>query len=125
MDILLLNWPAVIAGTVLAFGLGMLWFSPKMFGEGWSTGSHNIQPPETAPVAAMIIQLIGTFLLAFVVGMTATAEALGTAIAAILAVALTVAGMDLFSQKSGKATAIDAGYVIVGGFLMILAQGIL
>ena len=40
------NWPAVVLGTVLAFGLGMLWFSPKMFGKIWARGSHNLRPPE-------------------------------------------------------------------------------
>ena len=125
MDVAMLNWPAVALGTVLAFGLGMLWFSPKMFGKAWSEGSHNIQPPESPPVLAMVLQLLATILLAVVVGMTATDDALGTALAAIFAVALFVGGMDLFSQKSGKATMVDAGYVVVAGALMIFAQGIL
>ncbi len=125
MDIAALNWPAVIAGTIAAFALGMIWFSPMMFGRSWSAGSHNIQPPASPPIPAMGIQFLGTLALALVVGMTETAGAIGTAILAILAVAMTVAGMDLFSQKSGKATLIDAGYVIAGGVLMILAQGLL
>lgn len=125
MDIALINWPAVALGTIAAFVLGMLWFSPKMFGKSWSEGSHNIQPPASPPMAAMVVQLIGTFALAFVVGMTETNEAIGTAVIAILAAALLVAGMDLFSQKSGRATVIDAGYIIAGGVLMILAQGLL
>jgi len=125
MDIALMNWPAVALGTVLAFGLGMIWFSPMMFGKSWSAGSHNIAPPESPPMMAMAVQFVGTLLLAGVVGMTETGQAIGTAVAAILAVALTVAGMDLFSQKSGKATAIDAGYIVMGGVLMILAQGVL
>jgi hypothetical protein len=73
---------------------------------------------------AMVIQFVGTALLALVVGMTETDQAIMTAIGAILAVALIVAGMDLFSQKSGKATAIDASYVVASGVLMILAQGL-
>ncbi|MEL6572042.1 MAG: DUF1761 domain-containing protein [Pseudomonadota bacterium] len=125
MDIAVMNWPAVALGTVLAFGLGMIWFSPMLFGKAWSTGSHNISPPNSPPMMAMVTQLIGTALLAIVVGMTETNEAIGTAIMAISAVALTVAGMDLFSQKSGKATLIDAGYIVAGGALMIVAQGIL
>ncbi len=120
-----LNWPAVIAGTIAAFALGMVWFSPMLFGKAWSTGSHNIRPPASPPVAAMVVQLIGTFVLALAVGLTETYQAIGAAIAAILAVALIVAGMDLFSQKSGKATLIDASYVVVAGALMILAQGLL
>ncbi len=119
-----LNWLAVGVGTIGAFILGMLWFSPILFGKGWSTGSHNIQPPESPPIAAMVIQFLGTFALAMVVGLTETTGDLLTAIMAILATALFVAGMDLFSQKTGKATAIDAGYVVAGGAIMIIAQGI-
>jgi len=124
MDISLINWLAVAVGTVATFVLGMLWFSPRLFGKVWATGSHNIQPPASPPVMAMTIQLVATFLLALVVGMTETIGALLVAIAAILAVGLFVAGMDLFSQKSGKATVIDAGYVVASGALMIVAQGI-
>ena len=125
MDIALMNWAAVVAGTLAAFGLGMLWFSPRMFGKAWAEGSHNIQPPASPPFAAMLIQFVGTAVLALVVGITETNQAIMTAIGAILAVSLIVAGMDLFSQKSAKATAIDAGYIVAAGVLMILAQGLL
>ena len=111
------NWLAIGAGTIGAFVLGMVWFSPMLFGKGWSTGSHNIQPPDSPPVAAMVIQFLGTFALALVVGLTETTGALLTAVAAIMATALFVAGMDLFSQKSGKATLIDAGYIIAAGVI--------
>ena len=119
-----LNWLAIIVGTAAAFGLGMIWFSPMMFGKGWSTGSHNIRPPASPPVLAMVVQLFGTFALAMVIGMTARTDALMTAIMAILAATLLIAGMDLFSQKSGRATLIDAGYIVASGALMILAQGL-
>lgn len=125
MDIALMNWAAVIVGTVAAFGLGMLWFSPRMFGKAWAAGSHNIQAPASPPIMAMVIQFTGTAILALVVGITETNQAIMTAIGAILAVALFVAGMDLFSQKSGKATVIDASYVVASGALMILAQGLI
>lgn len=125
MDIALMNWAAVALGTVAAFGLGMLWFSPWMFGKAWAEGSHSIQAPDAPPIAAMVTQFAGTAFLALVVGMTETNEAIMTAICAILAVALFVAGMDLFSQKSGKAAVIDAGYIAAAGALMILAQGLL
>ena len=125
MEFSLVNWPAVGLGTILAFVLGMLWFSPMMFGKVWSAGSHNIQPPASAPIAAMVVQFLATLALATVVGMTASVDALMTAILAIVSVALFVAGMDLFSQKSGRATLIDASYIVVGGALMIVAQGIL
>jgi len=120
-----MNWPAVAAGTVAAYALGMVWFSPIMFGKSWAAGTHNIQPPASPPVLAMIIQFVGIALLALVVGITETDQAIFAAIGAILAVAFNIAGMDLFSQKSGKATLIDAGYIVASGVLMILAQGIL
>ena len=120
-----LNWPAVIAGTIAAFALGSVWFSPMMFGKTWSSGSHNIQPPDSPPMAAMAVQFVGTFAFALAIGLTETYGAIGAAITMILATALLVAGMDLFSQKSGTATLVDAGYIVAAGAIMILAQGLL
>lgn len=125
MEIVTMNWPAVVLGVVLAFGLGMFWFSPMMFGKTWSTGSHNIQPPATPPVLAMAVQLLGTIAMAVMVGLTETTGAIGTAIVGILAVTLMISGMDLFSQKTGRATLVDAAYIIACGVLMIGAQAIL
>ena len=125
MEPAVFNWLATAVGAAAAFGLGMIWFSPMMFGKTWSSGSHNIQPPASPPVAAMTVQLAGTVLLAAVVGLTAMSDALGTALAAIGATALLVAGMDLFSQKSTAATLVDAGYIVASGALMIAAQGLI
>ncbi len=120
-----LNIVATAVGTIAAFALGMIWFGPLMFGQAWAAGSHAIKPPARPPVLAMTLQFAGTAALALVVGMTATTDALGTAIAAILAATLLVSGMDLFSQKSGIATLMDGGYVMCAGIVMILAQGLL
>jgi hypothetical protein len=118
------NWLAVIVGTIVAYGLGMLWFSPRMFGTKWSTGSHNIQPPASPPMGAMIVQFLATLFLALVVGITATSDALITALLAIFAVAAWILASGIFSQKSGGAAMIDAGYVVASGAIMIAAQGI-
>jgi len=125
MDLALVNWPAVIAGTIAAYVLGMVWFSPIMFGKSWAQGTHNIQPPASPPILAMIVQFVGIALLAIIVGITETSQAIVAAIVAIFAVALNIAGMDLFSQKSGRATLIDAGYIVASGVLMVLAQALL
>jgi hypothetical protein len=117
-----MNWLAVIVGAALAFGLGMIWFSPVMFGRAWAAGSHGINPPASLPITAMLIQGLGTLALALVVGLADTGGLIGTAILAILAARLLVAGMDLFSQKTGGATLIDAGYIAAMGAIMILAQ---
>ncbi len=120
-----LNMAATAVGTIAAYALGMIWFSPLLFGRAWASGSHAIVPPPRPPVIAMAVQFAGTAALALVVGLTAMTDALGTAVAAILAAALLVAGMDLFSQKTGRATLIDGGYVVAAGFVMIAAQGLL
>jgi hypothetical protein len=33
------NWIAVTVGAVLAFLLGWLWYSPKLFGTKWAEGA--------------------------------------------------------------------------------------
>ena len=119
-----LNWLAVIVGAVLSFGLGMLWFSPVMFGKGWSAGMQNLQPPEKPPIMAMVLQLLGTFLLALVIGITATNDALITAVLAILSVMILMAGNALFKQNAGYTVAVDAGYTLAMGVIMIASQGI-
>jgi hypothetical protein len=119
-----LNWTAVLAGTIAAFALGWLWFSPRLFGKAWAAGSHNISPPASPPVAAMILQLLGTFLMAWIIGITATTDALMLALLVILTIALLLCAGSLMSQKSPGAALIDGAYVVAMGVLMILAQGL-
>jgi hypothetical protein len=126
MDAILLdvNWSAVIVGAIAAFALGMVWFGP-LFGRVWAAGSHGITRPERPPVLAMAVQLAGTFLMAWVIGATATVDALVTAVCLILAIAaLQVAG-GLFSQKSAGAALVDGGFVLAMGVVMIATQGLL
>lgn len=118
------NWPAVLLGTAAAYGLGMVWFG-KLFGTAWAKGSHGIQPPQSPPVPAMAVQLVGTFLMAWLIGATETQQAIWAAVVAIVAIASLQLAGGLFSQKSTVAAAIDGGYVVAAGVLMIVAQGIL
>lgn len=120
-----LNWPAVLVGTVLAFGLGMLWFSPWLFGKGWAAGSHGITPPARLPVAAVTIQLVGTFLMALVIGITEATQALGLALLAIATIAVLQLAASMFGQKSRYAALVDAGFVLAMGVIMIGAQAVL
>jgi hypothetical protein len=125
MDAILtdVNWLAVGAGTIAAFALGMLWFGP-LFGKAWAAGSHGISRPEQIPVAAMALQLCGTFLMAWIVGATETQNSIMAAIVAILAIAVLLTAGSLFSQKSVRAALIDGGFVLAMGIVMILAQGV-
>ena len=120
-----LNLTAIIVGTIVAFFVGWAIYSPFLFGRTWAIGSRiSPEPPEQMPWMAMGLQVIGLFLLALVIGMTAQMEALTTAIVAILAAAGMVMAQDAFSQKSGPAIVIDGAYVIIAGAVMILCQGI-
>ena len=73
----------------------------------------------------MGLYLLGTFLMAWLVGATATINALGTAIMLILATAGFQTSSSLFSQKTTAAALIDGGIIIVMGVVMIAAQGLL
>ena len=64
------NWIAVILGTVAAFLVGWLWYSPKLFGRGWAAGSGvELGSAQSMPVFARVSQLVGLVLLALVVVM--------------------------------------------------------
>jgi Protein of unknown function (DUF1761) len=117
------NWTAIIAGTVAAFALGMLWFSPRLFGKAWAAGSHSIVPPASPPIGALALQLAGTFLMAWIIGITAVANPLLTAILVILTIAALQFAHGLLSRKTAPATLIDGSYVLAMGVLMIVAQG--
>jgi Protein of unknown function (DUF1761) len=117
------NWTAVIAGTIASFGLGFLWFGP-IFGKIWSAGSHGITVPSRMHLSTMALQLAGTFLLAWVIGATATINALVTAVFVILATAVLLTAGALFSQKPAAAAILEGGFVLAMGVLMIAAQGI-
>ena len=119
-----LNLPAVALGTALAFAFGMILYHPKALGRVWMEGS-GVDPDGPMPVAAFALQIAALLALALVVGVTARTSALGTALLAILAASLFVAANGAFLRRSAGAIAIDAGYVLGGGALMILAQGLL
>ena len=119
------NWLAVAVGTVVSFLVGWAWYSPKLFGRKWAEGSGvTIDSADKMPVFAMISQLLALFLLALVIGITATNNALFTAIIAILAVAMFIASTGGFVKKSAYAIIVNFSYIICAGIVMILVQGI-
>ena len=120
------NWLAVAVGAVVAFLLGWLWYSPKLFGTRWAEGVGVSLDDSTGPSgSAMLAQAIGTFLLAWVVGVTAAADALMTIILIVLTIVVLMVAGGRFSQKSAYAIATEAGYVVAMAGIMIVCQGIL
>jgi len=118
------NWLAVITGAVGAFALGGLWYSNKLFGEKWAQGSH-IKPVDGHPVFALIVQGIGTFLMAWVIGIAIGAGAWLVSVLVVLTIATVMAGGCLFSQKSNYAVLTESGFVVANGIIMLVCQAVL
>lgn len=120
-----INWLAVAVGAIIAFLAGWLWYSPRLFGAKWATGSGvQLGSASSMPLFAMFAQLVATVMLALVVGVTETMNALYTIILVILTLAIFAISLGAFVRKSAAALAIDAGYIIVAGVIMVLAQAI-
>jgi hypothetical protein len=119
------SWLAVIVGAAAAFGLGALWYSPKLFGAKWAEGvGLDLKSMEGMPLTAMAWQAAGTLLLSWVVGITAANNALLTIILIAIAVMVLMAAGGLFSRKSTYAIAAETGYVAAMVVVMILVQAI-
>ncbi len=73
----------------------------------------------------MLTQLVGTFLLAMIIGVTAVANALLTAILVVLTIVVLMSAGGLFCQKSRYAIVTEAGFVVVMAIIMIVCQGVL
>lgn len=126
MEFAELNWIAVVTGAIAAFLFGWLVYSPILFAKVWAEGSNvELTPESKPPLAGMLLQILGLLCLATVVGVTATINALFTAILAILAAAFLVTSNGAFCKKSTAALAVDAGYIVGSGVLMIVAQAVL
>ena len=120
------NWLAVATGFVAAFALGWLWYSPKLFGRKWAEGvGLDPKGPDRMPVAALVLQAAGTFLLAWLVGVTAKNNALLTIILAAVTIMVLTAAGGSFTRKSSYAIATETGFVAAMVVVMILVQAIL
>ena len=120
-----IDWIAVGVGTVAAFMLGWAWYSPMLFGKKWAEGvGLKLESAPAMPVAAMLTQLIATFLLAWVVGVTAVQNALATVILVVATIVLIVVANGLFAKKSGYAIAVEGSFVAAMAAVMVLMQAI-
>lgn len=119
-----LNIPAVAAGTVAGFVLGLVVYHPRVLGTIWAEGS-GVTFGGRPPVSALVAQFLALAALATVIGLTARVNFLGTALLAIGAVALFVASGGAFLGRSRGAILTDAVYIVGAGALMIVMQGVL
>lgn len=119
------NWIAVAVGTIAAFLLGALWYSPIGFGKTWARGSGlTREDADNTPKMALVTQFVGVFLFAWVVGVTETHNALLTIILITAAFAVLLVANGYFAQKNAAARAIEAGYVVAMALVMVICQGL-
>lgn len=119
------SWAGVIVGAVVAFLVGWLWYSPKLFGVKWAEGSGvEMNTADKMPMDAMGAQALGLLLMSWFVGVTAANNALLTVILATIAFAVLQWSGNTFSGKTTYARNVDAGYWIAALAVMIVAQGV-
>ncbi|MGO1118020.1 DUF1761 family protein [Rhodovibrionaceae bacterium A322] len=125
-DFASVNWLAVVIGTVVAFLAGWAWYSPLLFGLKWAAGSGvSLDRAEKMPLVAMVSQVMALFLLSLILGLTETQNALVLALLVIAMAAAFSLSAGGFIQKSSTALAVDAGYIVTAGVIMILSQGLI
>ncbi len=120
------SWLAVLAGAVLSFLLGWLWYGPKLFGTKWAEGSGiKMDSAGAMPMGAMGSQALGLLLMSWFVGVTANNNALYTVILATVAFTVLQFSGSTFSGKSSYARLVDAGYWLASLVVMIICQGVI
>lgn len=70
-----LNWLAVIAGAVIYFAIGALWYSPVLFGKAWQRSigwDAERTPPQMSP-ATYVVPLVAFVVMAIATGLIARA----------------------------------------------------
>lgn len=120
------NWLAVGISTFLCFALGALWYSPVMFGVKWAEGvGVPIGEDAKQPVAALLLQFLGTLLFAWLVSLTLASGAF--LLAALIAVAISVllSAGGLFGGNSRYAATVEGVFVIVMFLIMLLCNIVL
>jgi hypothetical protein len=75
LDFGALNWLAVIAGGVVYFALGALWYSPMLFAKAWqrSIGWDESRTPPQQSAMTYVVPLVAYIVMAIAVGLLAAA----------------------------------------------------
>ncbi len=121
-----INWFAALLGGVLAYALGSVWFSPKVFGAAWMAAQPHRQPEDYAGCApALIAEAVSTLLLAAITSYLLAVG--GLAAAALLAVVIVLiyfSNARFLDQPSALWTLV-AGYKLVSMGLIVAVHWLL
>ncbi len=121
-----MNIIALGVGVVGAFVLGFIVYGPFLgLQRRWAEGTRIDPEPNGMPMGTLLVHLVMLTLYALVIAMTETTNALDVAVVAILAITAQAAAVGAWAQKTGFAIAVDAGYALGCGVVMILAHAAL
>lgn len=112
-----INWIAVVVATLLGFGLGALWYNPKVFGGPWlaevARPVDQLNPTE-AMIVTFFTTLLGAIALAFfvvVIPMVGWLPGLKLGLfVGVFVVGATQISDGAHQGRSWKVRMIDAGY---------------
>lgn len=116
------SWVPVIVGAVAAYMLGALWYSEKCFGKKWKEGIGTPAVPAMPMFPGMFTQALGTFLFAWVIGVTEKLESLHFAFLITIMLMVLVAANDFFAGKNRFAIMVETSFILAMAILMVLAH---
>jgi len=125
------NIIAVIIAAAIYFGLGWLWYSPKMFGAAWlkEVGLKELKKDKTSLVGEALIGLIIASVLALFMGMTHSVSTLGGFKIGFLSwlgfVASTHLSGVLWGRKTLTMFYISSGFLLTAYLLMGMVIGLI
>ena len=127
MDILTTNvqWLPVIVGAVLAYMLGALWYSERMFMRKWKAGIGTPAIAHMPMAPGMIAQAFGTFFFAWIIGIADARDSLGLALLVGFTIAVFIKANGFFAGKTRYAIAIEAGFVLAMLVVFLLVHSVL
>jgi hypothetical protein len=119
-----MNWAGVLAGAVLAFFIGWIWYSSFLFGPRWAaaTGVEHTSKPEVFP---LVLQGLGLFLMSWFVGIMAREGLLLATILVTLATVVICYAGDTFAKLDSDVKLIHGGHWLTVVVVMIGMQALL
>ena len=137
LDLVALNWIAIIVGTAIYFVLGALWYSPPLFARPWQAAigwDESRQPPQMNPLTYVIpavlylIAGIAMALLAKATGTDTLAEGVTLGLITGIGFALPMTGVEAtFDPNKPKPMTwfvITVAYHLIGFLILAIAVAI-
>ena len=121
-----ISWWAVGISTVLCFMLGGLWYSPVLFGKKWAEGvGLDFSSGAKQPVPALVLQLLGTFLLAWLIGLADAINAYPAAVLIVLTTTVLLIAANLFSEHTLYSALVQGMFVVAMAVIMVVCNLVL